>query len=152
MSRAFLSLQCGPRALADRSFREYVLGMYGSDGEWRVFCNVDYGSFADLDGFPKPPGFPPTLVLWGSNNRMLRASAGRELAAALEAERDECWDDCGYMIMREQPSDTNRILEEFIGRHAASRDARQPQGGPPRLGAGGRDRSASLPIAGRVTP
>jgi pimeloyl-ACP methyl ester carboxylesterase len=115
MSRAFMRVQCGPRALADAAFREHVLRMYFSDGEWRVFCNVDYSSFAELDQFRKPPGFPPTLVMWGNDNRALRASAGREVTAAIEPERSEFWDGCGYMIMRERPRETNRVLEEFVG-------------------------------------
>jgi pimeloyl-ACP methyl ester carboxylesterase len=116
MSRAFMRVQCGPRALTDASFREHALRMYFSEGEWRVFCNVDYSSFAELDHFRKPAAFPPTLVMWGNENRALRASAGRELAAAIEPERSEFWDGCGYMIMRERPSETNRVLEEFIAR------------------------------------
>ena len=121
MSRVFLRLQCGRRASADRSFRDHALRMYSSEGEWRVFCNVDYSSFAPLDGFRKPPGFPPTLVMWGNDNRILRPGAGRELAAAIECDRSEFWDGCGYMIMRERPAETNRTLEEFIGRHSPER-------------------------------
>lgn len=126
MSRMFLRLQCGPRALADESFRDHALRMYSSEGEWRVFCNVDYSSFTELDHFDKPPAFPPALVMWGNDNRILRASAGRDLAAAIESERNEFWDGCGYMIMRERPSDTNRALEDFIGRHAPEQP---PSGG-----------------------
>ncbi len=79
-----------------------------------MFCNVDYSSFAEVDHFRRPAGFPPTLVMWGNDNRILRASAGRELAATIGAERSEFWDGCGYMIMRERPSETNRVLEDFI--------------------------------------
>ena len=117
LSRLFLRLQCGPRALRDGSFRDHVLRMYFSDGEWRVFCNVDYSTFAELDHIDEPAALPPTLVMWGNDNRILRASAGRKLAATIGAERTEFWDGCGYMIMRERPTDTNRVLEEFMGRN-----------------------------------
>ena len=130
MSRVFQRLQCGPRALADPSFRDHVQRLYGSDGEWRVFCNVDYRSFAALDGLRRPPGFPPVLVMWGNDNRILRAGAGRALAAAVGAERSEFWDGCGYMIMRERPADANRVLEEFIGAHAAEHPPRARRAAP----------------------
>lgn len=120
MSRAFLRLQCGSRAAADRSFRDHALRAYASDGEWRVFCNVAYRSFAELDLLRKPAAFPRTCFLWGNDNRILRPGAGRELAAAIEPARSEFWDGCGYMIMRERPTDTNRLLEEFIGGQAAA--------------------------------
>jgi pimeloyl-ACP methyl ester carboxylesterase len=122
MSRAFLRWQCGPRALADASFREHVLRMYSSEGEWRTFCNVDYSGFEHLDRFAKPPGFPPTLLMWGTQNRILKADAGRALAASLEPDRFELWDDCGYMLMRERRDDTNRVLGEFIDAAAGSRE------------------------------
>ncbi len=130
MSRAFLRLQCGPRALADRSFREHVLRMYFSEGEWRVFCNVDYSSFAALDDFRKPPAFPPTLVMWGNDNRILKARAGREFAATLGPDRSEFWDGCGYMIMRERPAETNRVVEEFIACAGAERPALDRRAAP----------------------
>ena len=114
LSRLFLRLQCGPKALADRSFREHALRMYASEGEWRVFCNVDYSGFAHLDDLRKPDEFPPTLLMWGCDNRILRAGAGRDLAAALGPDRIEFWDGCGYMLMRERPQETNRVLAEFI--------------------------------------
>ena len=121
LSRLFLRMQCGARALADSSFREHALRMYFSDGEWRVFCSADYSGFAHLDDFRKPDDFPPTLLMWGCDNRILRAKAGRELAAVIEPDRSEFWDGCGYMLMRERPDDTNRVLAEFIAQSSGRR-------------------------------
>jgi pimeloyl-ACP methyl ester carboxylesterase len=125
MSAAMLRWQCGARALADRSFREYVEGLYRSPGEWRIFCNIDYGTFAHLDDFRRPPGFPPTLVLWGNENRIIKAPAGRALARRIGADRAEFWDGCGYMIMRERPEATNRVLEDFFGQAGTDPRARR---------------------------
>ena len=114
MTRAFFRAQIGPVALKDRRFRERARRLYRSDGEWRVFCNSDYSGFAELDELEAPTGLPPTLVMWGGRNRMLRPAAGRELAARLRPERVEFWDDCGYMLMRERPAETNAVLAEFM--------------------------------------
>ena len=123
MTRAFYRYQCGPRALADPSFKAHVTRLYRSEGQWRVFCNTSYEGFAALDHFRKPPGFPPTLMMWGERNPILPARAGRELAAAVEPEREEFWADCGYMLMRERPDDTNRVLEEFLAAAANAPEA-----------------------------
>jgi pimeloyl-ACP methyl ester carboxylesterase len=139
MSAAMSRWQCGARALADQSFREYVEGLYRSPGEWRVFCNVDYRTFAHLDSFRRPAGFPPTLVLWGAENPIIKAHAGRELAARIGADRTEFWDGCGYMIMRERPTETNRLLEEFFASPRAGRPGSSRNGAP-------RARRVSIPI------
>jgi pimeloyl-ACP methyl ester carboxylesterase len=120
MSRAFCRWQCGPRALEDASFKDHVRRLYHSEGQWRVFCNTSYEGFAHLDAFSKPEGFPPTLLMWGERNPFLKAWAGRELAAALEPDRVEFWDDCAYMLMRERPADTNAVLAEHFAQAASA--------------------------------
>jgi pimeloyl-ACP methyl ester carboxylesterase len=135
MSAAMSRWQCGARALADQSFREYVEGLYRSPGEWRVFCNVDYRTFAHLDDFRRPASFPPALVLWGNENPIIKAHAGRELAARIGAERAEFWDGCGYMIMRERPTDTNRLLGDFFASARAERPDSSGSGAPRTSGA-----------------
>jgi pimeloyl-ACP methyl ester carboxylesterase len=120
MSRAFYRWQCGPRVLEDASFKDHVRRLYLREGEWRVFCNYDLHGFAHLDAFSKPEGFPPTLLMWGEKNPFLKASAGRELAAVLEPDRMEFWDDCGYMLMRERPADTNAVLAEHFDQAASA--------------------------------
>jgi pimeloyl-ACP methyl ester carboxylesterase len=119
MTFVFRRYQCGPKVLEDAEFSEYVTRLYRSDGQWRVFCNTSYDSFAALDRFKKPAGFPPTLMMWGGRNPLLPASAGRELARVVAPDRVEWWKDCGYMLMRERPAETNRVLAEHF---AAARE------------------------------
>lgn len=120
VSQLFYRVQCGRQALSDRSFRDHVRRMYSTDGQWRAFCNTDYSGFAALDALDGAArSLPPTLMMWGRDNLVLRPSAGAELAAAIRPDRVEFWDDCGYMLMRERPLDTNRVLREFIEAHAA---------------------------------
>lgn len=114
MSRAFYRVQCGPIALSDPAFRAHVDRMYRHAGTWRVFCNSSVDSFAGLDQFSKPEGFPPTLMMWGKENRVLPARAGEELAARVQPDRIEFWDGCGYMLMRERPTQTNEALASFM--------------------------------------
>ena len=114
MTRAFYRAQCGPKVLADAAFKDYVRRLYRSEGQWRVFCNTSLAGFGHLDAFVKPPGFPPTLVMWGERNPILRADAGRRLTAAIRPERSEFWEDAGYMLMREHPQRTNQVLADFF--------------------------------------
>jgi pimeloyl-ACP methyl ester carboxylesterase len=114
MGRAFYRMQCGRRVLQDASFKDHVRRLYWREGQWRVFCNTSLEGFAHLDAFSKPAGFPPTLIMWGEKNPILKAWAGRELAAVLEPDRMEFWSDCGYMLMRERPSATNAVLAEHF--------------------------------------
>jgi pimeloyl-ACP methyl ester carboxylesterase len=126
MAWAFRRWQSGERVLQDASFKDHVGELYAREGEWRVFCNYDLGGFAHLDVLTKPDGFPPTLLMWGEQNPILKASAGRELAAVLQPERVEFWDDCGYMLMREYPDRTNAVLAEHFSGSAAPRSG-QPE-------------------------
>ena len=125
MARAFCRSQCGPQVLEDASFKAHVRGLYLRQGQWRVFCTSSSEGFAHLDAFSKPEGFPPTLLMWGERNPILKASAGREFAAVLQPDRVEFWEDCGYMLMRERPADFNAVLGEHIA-EAASVIRREP--------------------------
>lgn len=122
LSRAFSRWQCGRRVLQDTSFKDHAQRLYHSEGQWRVFCNLSLEGFAHLDDFSRPDDFPPTLLMWGEKNPILKASSGRELAAVLKPDRTEFWADCGYMLMRERPTDTNALLaEHFAEADSASR-------------------------------
>jgi pimeloyl-ACP methyl ester carboxylesterase len=120
MSRAFYQWQCGPRALQDPSFKDHVRRLYWQEGQWRAFSNTSYEGFAHLDAFSKPEGFPPILMMWGEKNPILKAWAGRELAGVLKPDRIVFWDDCGYMLMRERPGDTNAVLAEHFAQTASA--------------------------------
>ena len=114
MRREFMVYQCGSKALEDPTFRDYVMQLYVSPGQWRVFCNTSYAGFGNLDRFTRPPSFPPTLMMWGGKNKILRIRSGRKLAARIQPDRSEFWPESGYMLMRERPEDTNRVLGEFF--------------------------------------
>jgi len=114
MSRVFYRYQCGPQVLEDRAFRDHVSRLYWSKGQWRVFGNTSLEGLAVLDSFQKPDGFPPTLMMWGMRNAILTGRSGLQLARAIQPDRTEFWNDCGYMLMRERPTETNQVIEEFI--------------------------------------
>ena len=125
MTRAFCRWQCGERVLEDASFKDHVKRLYKSEGQWRVFCNTTLEGFARLDAFRKPEDFPPTLLMWGEQNPILKASAGREFADVLKPDRIEFWDACGYMLMRERQAETNTVLAEHFA--AAAERAQAPR-------------------------
>ena len=71
-------------------------------------------SFDVLDDLVRPAGFPPTLVLWGRQNRVLSIASGRAFAARFRADRFEEIDNAGHMAMNEAPADVNRRIDEFL--------------------------------------
>lgn len=130
MRREFMLYQCGAKVLEDPTFRDYVMQLYVSPGQWRVFCNTSYAGFSHLDSFTRPPSFPPTLMMWGGENKILPLRAGRKLAAEIQPDRSEFWPDSGYMLMRERPADTNRVLGEFFAEAETADRAARAQRAP----------------------
>ena len=85
---------------------------YDTPGQMRSLLGVfeDFASYAKLDTFTRPASFPPITMIWGEDNRVLPASAGRELAVRLRPERAAWLERCGHLPMLEAPSEVISIL------------------------------------------
>jgi pimeloyl-ACP methyl ester carboxylesterase len=57
---------------------------------------------------------PPSLFLWGSEDRMVPARFSRHVAAALPGARQVVMQDCGHVPQLELPERTHGLIREFM--------------------------------------
>lgn len=81
----------------------------------------DLVNYAFLDTFEPPAGYPPICTIWGLENRILSADAGRRLNVTLRPAREEWLAGTGHLLMLEKPDDVTRIIREFLAQHPARR-------------------------------
>jgi pimeloyl-ACP methyl ester carboxylesterase len=115
-----LQMQLGDAPGEDAAFAEHLQALYNRPGQRTSLYNnlSNFASFAVLDEFVKPSGFPPLLLIWGLANQILPESAGAELARRLAPDRFERLAHCGHLAMREEPERVNRLIEQFLKEHA----------------------------------
>jgi pimeloyl-ACP methyl ester carboxylesterase len=94
--------------------RKDLCACYSGASQSRALLGVlaDIPSYAKLDDFVPPPGFPPICTIWGLENRVLRAKEGRALVSTLRPARQEWLEGCGHLPMLERPERVATILRE----------------------------------------
>lgn len=114
---------------------------YDSPAQMRSLLGVfeDLASYGALDTFSRPqeatssahsPGaslFPPITMIWGEDNRMLPASAGRELVARLRPKRAAWLAGCGHLPMLEAPGEVTAIITGALDQRVHVRSAEGAQ-------------------------
>ncbi|MVU79918.1 alpha/beta fold hydrolase [Nocardia sp. ET3-3] len=104
-----------------RAYREcpYVapLSSSGFPARALIYLVRDLSSFAALDDWPDRADLPPVCVIWGNQNRVLSAAAGRTVNARLRPDRAEYLDGCGHVPMLERAPEVTAIVTDFLAAH-----------------------------------
>lgn len=90
--------------------------LYESRDQLRVLNSLarNLGTYGELDGLSRADIRVPICSIWGMENKVLPAAAGRELCARLSPDRAEWLEDCGHLPMIEQPGKVNPIISRFL--------------------------------------
>lgn len=116
-----MKLQLGRRGralpIARTEVHAELCACYDQPGQVRALVGVldDLGSYAAIDRFTPPAGFPPITTIWGLDNRVLSPAAGRRLARTLRPAREEWLEGCGHLPMLEAPERVATVIVEATG-------------------------------------
>jgi pimeloyl-ACP methyl ester carboxylesterase len=76
----------------------------------------DLVNYEFLDNFVPPDDFPPRCTIWGLENEILSAKAGRRLNATLQPQRADWLKGVGHLLMLENPDEVARIIRELLAK------------------------------------
>lgn len=73
-----------------------------------------FNSFSTLDEVSRPPNFPPTLLVWGTHNRVLPIRGLEAVSQHLEPDRTAIMQGRGHLCMVEAPDEIFGVMRRFI--------------------------------------
>lgn len=84
----------------------------------------DVANYARFDSLEAEADLPPLCTIWGLENRVLSAAAGRRLNERLRPQRQEWLKGCGHLAMLERPEEVADIIRNFFAETAQRRHSR----------------------------
>jgi pimeloyl-ACP methyl ester carboxylesterase len=115
VARAIVAGQLGSGGQPDEQVLEHLRRCYRDPAQLRVLMNIaaNMDSFATLDGAREPGAGVPVLVVWGEENRILPAAAGRRLCRTLRPTAETTLPG-GHLAMLEHSQAANTVIESHL--------------------------------------
>ncbi|MFR9751295.1 alpha/beta fold hydrolase [Nocardia sp. 004] len=105
-------LQHSPHVRAHWSDRGRLTALHG--------LVQDFPAYRIVDEFTPPGDFPPICTIWGKQNRVLSAAAGKRLNRGLRPHTAVELADCGHLPMVEDPERVTAIITGFLAATGAA--------------------------------
>lgn len=81
----------------------------------------DVMNYSVFDSLESGTHLPPICTVWGLENRVLSAKAGRRLNEKLKPTQQEWLEGCGHLAMMERPDKVVSIAQEFFSKKCIDR-------------------------------
>jgi pimeloyl-ACP methyl ester carboxylesterase len=113
------------RPIPEEAVAGYTAGLKGRRGKWamrKVAARIDPGDLAGI-ATHYPEIAQPTLLLWGSEDRIVPPWVGERLHGELPRSALHVFEGCGHVIPEESPEASLDLVDGLLARHQHSTPA-----------------------------
>jgi len=111
----------GKRGLTDYTYRDKDLQeclLLPNQSTSLVGLYLGLSDFAILDSLVLDKAFPKVITVWGEQNKVLSAKAGRKLNKRLKPTLEKFLPDCDHLLMLERPAEVCEIIRDTLEDHS----------------------------------
>jgi len=101
-----------------RGLMSHLVSLFTKKESMRVLFDVleNFEGFKKLDDPLSVDASPPSILVWGCENRVLPSWAGDDLGKIIKPHKKIFLEGCGHLLMIEKNGDLNEIIREFIAK------------------------------------
>lgn len=95
----------------------HLVSLFTKKESMRVLFDIleNFEGFKKLDDPLFVDAAPPSILIWGGENRVLPSWAGEDLCKIINPRKKHFLEGCSHLLMIEKSGDLNEIIEKFIG-------------------------------------
>jgi pimeloyl-ACP methyl ester carboxylesterase len=86
------------------------------DQMWVLLSLAEHA--ASFAGQERKPDGVPVFVIWGKDNKVLKASDGAAFCAGLQPDREVVVPDAGHLVILERPEEVAAAIDAFLAEHS----------------------------------
>jgi pimeloyl-ACP methyl ester carboxylesterase len=106
----------GLKAEPDVNYLGHLHYLFSKPDHFYIFIKSvrNLESYAAIDTLRIPENFPPLRVIWGEDNKVLPAAAGKQLCSRLNCSNVHFVKESGHFVMREKHAVINTMIGDFM--------------------------------------